>query len=149
MNVTAAAASIRAVLCLLALLGSRHAIADDTADVAALRELETTRQAAIKARDFDALRRIYAEDFVGIAGNGRVISRADLMDVFAHNDGSLAFTTDEVDVRVYGDTAIFTGRLTARMASGEVASAGRFTHVFVRRAGAWVCVHGQSTPIAQ
>lgn len=149
MNVAIAASSIRAALCVIALLAGRHAIADNAADVAALRELETTRQAAIEAHDFDALRRIYAEDFVGIAGNGRVISRADLMDVFAHNDGSLAFTTDEVDVRVYGETAIFTGRLTARTAAGDVASAGRFTHVFVRRAGTWVCVHGQSTPIAQ
>ena len=138
----------RTALVILLLMAPLPARADEAADIAALKALETTRQAAIKAHDFDTLRTIYAEDFVGIAGNGSVLSRTDLMDVFARNDGSLTFTTDEVAVRVLGGSAIFAGRLTARTASGEMASAGRFTHIFVKRDGAWVCVHGQSTPIA-
>jgi len=116
-------------------------------EAAALKAIETKRQAAIKAHDFDTLRTIYAEDFVGIAGNGTVLSRSDLMDIFARNDGSLTFSTDEVSIWVLGDTALFMGRLTARTAAGEVASAGRFTHVFFKRAGTWLCIHGQSTPI--
>jgi len=138
-----AAAIILALLCLLSL----GAPADDATETAVLQAIEAKRQAAIQAHDLDTLRGIYAEDFVGIAGNGNVLSRADLMEIFGHNDGSLTFTTDEVSIRVFGAAALFTGRLTARTAAGEVASAGRFTHVFVKRDGTWVCVHGQSTPI--
>ena len=139
---------MKAAMVVLLLTVAFQARADEAADIAALKALETARQAAIKAHDFDALRKIYAEDFLAIAGNGSVLSRSDVMDVFARTDDRLAFTVDEIDVRLYGASAIFTGRLTARTASGEVASTGRFTHVFVKRDDAWVCVHGQSTPIA-
>jgi len=32
-------------------------------------------------------------------------------------------------------------------ADGKTAFVSRFTHVFVRRKGAWVCISGQSTPL--
>src|SRR5262245_43676481 len=139
---------MKAAMLVLLLTVAFQVRADEAADVAALKTLEAARQAAIKTHDFDALRKIYAEDFVAIAGNGSVLSRSDLMEVFARTDDRLTFTVDEIDVRLYGASAIFTGRLTARTASGDVASVGRFTHVFVKRDGAWVCVHGQSTTLA-
>jgi ketosteroid isomerase-like protein len=118
-------------------------------DESTLRAIELQRQAAIRDQDFGALGKIYAEDFAGIPGNGSVITRSQLFDVFKKNDPRVTFATDEVRVRIIGNTALFTGRLTGRSASGSVVSAGRFTHVFEKRDGAWVCVHGQSTPIPQ
>jgi ketosteroid isomerase-like protein len=118
-------------------------------DEALLRAIEQQRQAAIREQDFAALSRIYAEDFVGIPGNGSVIVRTQLFDVFRKNDPRLTFTTDEVRVRIIGKAALFTGRLTGRTAAGAVVSAGRFTHVFEKRGDTWVCVLGQSTPIPQ
>jgi ketosteroid isomerase-like protein len=118
-------------------------------DESTLRSIEQQRQAAIRDQDFGTLSKIYAEDFTGIPGNGSVITRTQLFDTFKKNDARVVFTSDDVRVRIIGSTALFTGRLTGRTASGSTVSAGRFTHVFEKRDGAWVCVHGQSTPIPQ
>ena len=58
---------------------------------------------------------------------------------------NLMSPTDEIKVRAYGRTAIFTGRLIGKAPSGAVVLASRFTHVFVKRSGQWQCVAGQST----
>jgi ketosteroid isomerase-like protein len=110
-----------------------------------LRALEETRREAIARQDFDVLRRIYAPDFVAIAGNGTVIDRDRLFGLFRAVDRSLAFSVDDIRVIDLGDTALFLGRLVARSGDRTVSSA-RFSHTFVRKDGQWQCVFGQSTP---
>jgi ketosteroid isomerase-like protein len=110
-----------------------------------LRALEETRREAIARQDFDVLRRIYAPDFVAIAGNGSVIDRDRLFGLFRAVDRSLAFSVDDIRVIDLGDTALFLGRLVARSGDRTVSSA-RFSHTFVRKDGQWQCVFGQSTP---
>lgn len=114
-----------------------------------LRELERTRSRAIREGDMKTLDAIYADDFSGIVGTGQVINKEQLLAVFKRNDPSLHFTTDEINIRVFNETAVFTGRLAAITGSGVVAFASRFTHVFVKRDGRWQCVAGQSTVIAK
>lgn len=62
-------------------------------------------------------------------------------------DPSIIFSTDEIRVLDAGNTAVFFGRLIGKTPDGRTAFAARFTHVFVRRQGAWVCIAGQSTPL--
>jgi ketosteroid isomerase-like protein len=124
-----------------------QSIPKQSKDEQQLRNIEEKRREAIKQGDLKTLGEIYADDFTAIAGNGSVIDREQLFAVFKRNDPSVVFTTDEISVRVFGKTAIFSGRLTGRTVAGETVSAGRFTHFFVRRKGRWVCVHGQSTPL--
>ena len=112
-----------------------------------LREIEETRRNAIKQGDMKTLNAIYADDFSGIVGSGQVINKEQLLAVFKRNDPSMNFTTDEISVRVYGKTAIFTGRLIGKFANGEIMLASRFTHIFIKRGGRWQCVAGQSTAI--
>lgn len=112
-----------------------------------LRGIEETRRAAIKAKDFDALGRIYAPAFVAVTGNGQFVTRDELFAVFRKTDPSLSFETDEIRIVVDGDTAVFFGRLTGRTADGKTAFASRFSHVFVHRKGKWLCIAGQSTPL--
>jgi ketosteroid isomerase-like protein len=109
--------------------------------------LEEKRRQAIKEGDARTLDQIYGDDFSAIAGNGQVINKEQLMSVLKRNDPRNNFTTDEIKVRVFGDTAVFTGRLIGRTIDGTVISAARFTHVFVKRSGRWQCVAGQSTPL--
>ena len=110
-----------------------------------LRKTEETRREAIKKGDFKTLDTIYADDFSGIAGNGQIITKEQLFAVFKRNNPEIVFETDEISVRVYKKTAIFTGRLTAKTADGKTVSASRFTHFFVLRSGRWQCVYGQTT----
>ena len=111
-----------------------------------LRAIEETRRDAIARQDFEVLRRIYAPEFVAIAGNGAVIDRDRLFGLFRAVDRSLAFSVDEIRVIDLGDTALFLGRLVARSGDKTVSSA-RFSHTFVRKNGQWQCVYGQSTPV--
>ena len=134
--------------CLILVFTTTICFAADTTQVEnELKQLEETRRQAIKQGDEKTLDEIYADDFSAIAGNGQIINKAQLLAVFKRNDPTVAFTTDEISVRVFGDTVIFVGRLTGRAAGGDVVSASRFTHVFVKRAGKWRCIAGQSTPI--
>lgn len=123
---------------------------DDTARIEAeLKQIEETRRQAIKNGDEKILDQIYADDFTAIAGSGQIVNKQQLMAVFKRNDPAITFTTDEIHVRVFGSTALFTGRLVGRNDKGETTTASRFTHVFVQRDGRWQCVAGQSTPLAQ
>jgi ketosteroid isomerase-like protein len=131
-------------IALAAFLSASAATAATTGDD--LRALEETRRDAIARQDFDVLRRIYAPEFVAIAGNGAVIDRNHLFGLFRAVDRSLAFSVDDIRVIELGDTALFVGRLVAR--SGErIVSSARFSHTFVRKNGQWQCVFGQSTPV--
>ena len=81
--------------------------------VTALRQLDQERIQAQIGADAAALDRLYAEDFIGIGPSGTVRTKAQVIADF--KSGSLRFqsiTTDDVQWRVYGDTAVETGRST-------------------------------------
>jgi ketosteroid isomerase-like protein len=113
-----------------------------------LTRIEALRREAIKTGNFGILEQIYAPNFIAVAGNGQVIDRTRLFAIFKQTDPSLVFSTDEVQVQASGSTAVFIGRLTARNSSGAVAFQSRFSHVFIQDGARWVCIAGQSTPIA-
>jgi ketosteroid isomerase-like protein len=112
-----------------------------------LRQIEIARSQAIKQGDMKTLDRIYADDFSGVAASGRVVNKAQLMEIFKANDPRLTFTTDEVGVRLFGETAVVTGRLTGKTPDGEIIGSSRFMHVYVKQQGRWQFVAGQSTNI--
>ena len=122
----------------------RPALADAQSE---LRALEETRRAAIKSQDFDALGRIYSPDFIAVTAEGKFMTRTELFDVFRKSSATLTFDTDQVRIVTSGNTAVFFGRMVAKMADGKTAFASRFSHVFVKRAGTWVCIAGQSTAL--
>ena len=111
--------------------------------VAALRQLDQERIQAQVGADAAALDRLYAEDFIGIGPSGTVRTKAQVIADFT--SGSLRFqsiTTDDVKWRVYGDTAVETGRSTMNgQDRGKVVPRdNRFTRVWVRRQGRWQLV---------
>ena len=87
-----------------------------------------------------ALRRIYADDFLGIGPTGVVRNKAEVMADFAsHALTYQSITTAEVRVRVYGNTAVETGRSTmvGQDRGKAVPRDNRFTRVWVMTAGRW------------
>ena len=96
-------------------------------------------QAQIEA-DAVALDRIYADDFIGIGPSGRVRAKAQVISDFT--SGALKFqsiTTDDVRVRVYGNTAVETGRSTmiGQDRGKAVPRDNRFTRVWIKQVGRW------------
>jgi ketosteroid isomerase-like protein len=111
--------------------------------IAALGQLDRERIQAQIGADAAALDRLYAEDFIGIGPSGTVRTKAQVIADFT--SGSLRFqsiTTDEVRWRVYGDTAVETGRSTmiGQDRGKAVPRDNRFTRVWVERQHRWQLV---------
>ena len=90
-----------------------------------------------------ALRRIYADDFLGIGPTGVVRNKADVIaDFTSHALTYKSITTAEVRVRVYGNTAVETGSSTmvGQDRGKAVPRDNRFTRVWVLTAGRWQLV---------
>jgi len=108
--------------------------------VAAIRKLDEQRiQAQIHA-DRKELDRIYADDFIGVGPSGTVRTKPQVLSDFT--SGELNFqsiTTDDVQIRIYGNTAVETGRSTmiGKDKSKDVPRDNRFTRVWVKQQGRW------------
>ncbi|HYJ90819.1 MAG TPA: nuclear transport factor 2 family protein [Pyrinomonadaceae bacterium] len=108
-----------------------------------VRQLDNERiQAQIHA-DAAALDRLYADDFIGIGPSGTVRTKPQVLSDFT--SGRLKFrsiTTDDVQVRVYGNTVVETGISTmdGDDAGKVVPRDNRFTRVWVKRKARWQLV---------
>ena len=106
----------------------------------AIRQLDRERIQAQIGADAVALDRIYANDFIGVGPSGTVRTKAQVISDFTSGDLKFqSITTDEVQVRVYENTAVETGLSTM---SGQdkgkaVPRDTRFTRVWVKQQGRW------------
>jgi uncharacterized protein (TIGR02246 family) len=108
-----------------------------------IRKVDEERIQAQLHADAAALDRLYADDFIGVGPSGTVRTKPQVIADFT--SGTLKFesiTTDEVQVRVYGNTAVETGLSTMK---GEdkgktVPQDTRFTRVWVKQQGRWLLV---------
>jgi ketosteroid isomerase-like protein len=108
-----------------------------------IRQIDYERIQAQIGADSAALARIYANDFIGIGPSGTVRTKAQVIADFT--SGSLKFqsiTTDDVQVRVYGNTAVETGRSTmiGQDKGKAVPRDNRFTRVWIKQQGRWQLV---------
>ena len=109
----------------------------------AVRQQDQQRIHAQITADTLALRRIYADDFLGIGPTGVARNKADVIaDFTSHALTYQSITTAEVRVRVYGNTAVETGRSTmvGQDRGKAVPRDNRFTRVWVLTAGRWQLV---------
>lgn len=97
-----------------------------------------------------ALRRLYADDFLGIGPTGVVRNKADVIaDFTTHALTYQSITTAEVRVRVYGTAAVQTGRSTmvGQDRGRAVPRGNRFTRVWVMTDGRWQLVANHYSPL--
>jgi ketosteroid isomerase-like protein len=116
---------------------------DATSTERAVRQQDQERIRAQITADTLALRRIYADDFLGIGPTGVVRNKAEVIADFTSQALTYqSITTAEVRVRVYGNTAVETGRSTmvGRDRNKTVPRDNRFTRVWVMTAGRWQLV---------
>jgi ketosteroid isomerase-like protein len=106
----------------------------------AIRQLDSERTQAQIGADAVALDRIYADDFIGVGPSGTVRNKSQVISDFT--SGNLKFqsiTTDEVQVRVYENTAVETGLSTmvGHDKGKAVPRDTRFTRVWIKQQGRW------------
>ena len=105
-----------------------------------IRQLDGERIQAQIGADAAALDRIYADDFIGVGPSGTVRTKKQV--ILDFTSGTLKFksiTTDEVQVRVYENTAVETGLSTmdGQDKGKPVPRNTRFTRVWVKQQGGW------------
>ena len=123
-------------------LGQKHsAKRDQRRNVEqAIRRLDKERIQAQVHADAEALNRIYADDFIGVGPSGTVRTKPQVIADFTSGDLKFqSITTEEVQVRVYGNTAVETGgsTMTGQDKGKDVPRDTRFTRVWVNQRGRW------------
>ena len=123
-------------------LGQREAASKDQRSSVeqAIRQLDNERIQAQISADAGTLDRIYADDFIGVGPSGTVRTKPQVISDFT--SGTLKFqsiTTDEVQVRVYENTAVETGLSTmvGQDKGKAVPRDTRFTRVWVKQQERW------------
>jgi len=142
--------SLTVVLLMFTLVQARGGNANVDAIQRSLEKLESDWNAAHVRGDAGMLDRLFADDAVVMVPGMRVMTKADAIGMFT--SGRMKFDryeTSETKFRVYGETAIVTGRLKrTRVIAGTTANDDwRFTKVYIRRGDHWqvVSFHASNT----
>ena len=91
---------------------------------------------------------LLAEDYQGMTPTGAVEDKAQFVaDVRAGSLRADSYHQDERYVRIFGETAVSTGRLSLKQRDGFTQT--RYTRVYVRRQGRWQLFVMQTTRIAR
>lgn len=120
-----------------------------------VQELNQIQQQLIKAwvnHERETIERYLADDWAVTDPAGRHLTKAEVLAELDSGERKLVSgTIDDVKVRLYGDTAVVTGRtLAAGSYQGTRVSVKlRFTDVFVKQNGNWRAVASQATLIGE
>lgn len=115
-----------------------------------IEKLENDRAQAVIKRDMDALDKMTSDDYTIIDRSGRMRDKQATM--AGIKSGDIKVTSNKLSdlkVRVYGDTAVVTGRSDTEGSNNGTSMNGpvRFTRVYVKKDGQWQSVAFQQTPI--
>jgi uncharacterized protein (TIGR02246 family) len=126
---------------------------DSKQEVAAVTEQWAT---AFSKGDVDALTSMYSQDAViwGISSSSMRTDPSAIREYYARllkTFPGTRVTVREMNIRVYGDSAVNSGLLTIHRVShdaGSKATPTRFSMVYVRRTGRWLIVDHHSSVVA-
>lgn len=113
-----------------------------------LKKIEEQRTQAVVKGDVATLEKLTSDDYTFINRFGQVSDKTKTMDAIKNGDIKLTSNkVSDLNVRVYGNTAVITGRaegegkIFGKDASGPVL----FTRVYVKKNGRWQSVAFQQT----
>ena len=107
---------------------------------------------ALTKRDLAALDKIWADGYTFTNGRGEFLTKKDRMENM--KTGATQFDSisrENEEIRVFGNTAVITGRSVMKVIYGGKESSGpyRTINVWAKMQGRWQIVANQITPIAQ
>jgi ketosteroid isomerase-like protein len=126
-----------ACLLFLTLLGAK---AQDSPDAATIRGLEDKWADAYRARRFDVLSSLIADDYVITFEDGSVYSKVGLISESAQPNKHVDLSEfADLKIRLHGDIAVVTGSYHERGETGakHYDYTDRFTDVWMRSQGKW------------
>ena len=116
-----------------------------------IKKLEADRSKAQVQGDAAKLDQLLAPEFMEINAAGQIRTKRE--NIEGHTSGQThweKFDLDDLSVRVYGETAVVSGRLTRKGTSSgrDLSGQSRYTRYYVRRQGHWQAIFQYSIPIA-
>ena len=112
---------------------------DDVNEHAALQRINDEYIRSVARCDVAWFERHLAEDFMNGNADGSFVDRATFLRQIGGPSAVPDLQAEDVQIRVMGDFAIIHGRTRYTKPGGE-AGAGRYTDIYARRAGRWLCV---------
>ena len=146
--------SLVAIVSGLLLISTAHASRSDHASrksaVGEIRALEEERNRAIVHGDAATLERMTSDDYTFVTLRGEMRTKAQIVQTF--RAGAAKYQSRDIsdlNIRVYGDAAVVTGRAIQKGAENGKDYSGDywFTRVYVRKGGRWTTVALQTTLI--
>ncbi len=117
-----------------------------------IKQIEQERNHALLKHDIATLDRMTSDDYTFINQRGELRTKTEILAGF--KSGSFNYDARQISdlkVRMYGDTAIVTGRAIqkGKENSKDYSGENRFTRVYVKQNGRWVSVALQVTLVAK
>jgi hypothetical protein len=113
-------------------------------DLDALQQLNSGFIRSVRDSDARWFDENLAEDFLNGNADGSLATRAQFLVQVARPCPVADFRAADVRIRILGEFAIVHGRTVYTKRGGE-AGAGRYTDVYARRQGRWLCVSADVT----
>lgn len=113
-------------------------------DVATLEKLNKGYVDAVQNSDVRWFEEHLAEDFLNSNPDGTLVDRAAFLAQIAKPLAIKALEPREVKIRLIGEFAIIHAKTAYRRPDGQNAS-GRYTDIWARRQGRWLCVAAHVT----
>jgi len=99
---------------------------------------------SVQESDVGWFERNLSEDFLNSNPDGSLVDRAGFLRQIAPPCPVSNLDIEDVRIRIMGDVAIIHARTTYRKPDGQQ-GAGRYTDIWARRDGRWVCVAAHVT----
>ncbi|MGH7354727.1 MAG: nuclear transport factor 2 family protein [Candidatus Rokuibacteriota bacterium] len=113
-------------------------------DVDSLQQLNRDYINSVQTSDVRRFDEILAEDFLCSNPDGSLVDRAAFLAQTARPVTIANLEAHDVRVRIIGDVAIIHARTTYKLPDGRAGS-GRYTDVWARQHGRWLCVSAHVT----
>ncbi|OGA21439.1 MAG: DUF4440 domain-containing protein [Betaproteobacteria bacterium RIFCSPLOWO2_02_FULL_67_26] len=128
-------------------MGARSVKTDvvaNPADTDTLRRLNQDFVRSVQMSNARRFEEILADDFLNSNPDGSLVDRAGFLAQIARPSMISDLEADDVCIRIMGDIAIIHARTTYRKPDGGKGT-GRYTDVWARRHGRWLCVSAHVT----
>jgi ketosteroid isomerase-like protein len=115
-----------------------------TTDLETLTALNRDYIHSVQHSDVRRFDEILAEDFLCSNPDGSLVDKRQFLEQTARPVTIRGLAIDDVRIRILGDVALIHARTSYTIAGGE-ARHGRYTDVWARRDGRWLCVSAHVT----
>lgn len=126
----------------VSLVGTQMAAAQgtDEAEQQEILQLQDEWNQALVRKDVRFIRQLYDDNLAYTSTQGVMLTKPQLIELY--ESGVLTFyrmSHEDLKVKIFGNTAVLTGRSTSKMEYKGRVSYGprRFTNVFVKKGGQW------------